>query len=300
MVDYYEILGISRDATEADIKKAYRKLALKWHPDKNPDNKEEAEEKFKSIAEAYEVLSDKNKRDIYDRHGKEGLTNGGGSGGVPNFNFHFHDPNEIFKEFFGGRDPFADMFGSFRSNGHGDFMGSAFGGFPTMGAVNFSSFGGGFNDFADFGGGTSSFSFSSSSGGPSTKKSVTKTVKTVNGKKVETKKVVENGKERIEIRENGKIKSVKINGKEDNDQLAIEKSKEKLDRGNNTIDSVPSYTSSYSSNSKNTYDDDGYNNYDVQRAMEASIYDQHKKTQNLDHRSSAKKDHSSKSSKFWY
>uniref|UniRef100_A0A8B9LTN5 J domain-containing protein n=1 Tax=Astyanax mexicanus TaxID=7994 RepID=A0A8B9LTN5_ASTMX len=56
MVDYYDVLGVSRSASQDDIKKAYRKLALRWHPDKNPDNKEEAERKFKEIAEAYEVL----------------------------------------------------------------------------------------------------------------------------------------------------------------------------------------------------------------------------------------------------
>ena len=60
--DFYKILGIKKDATDAEIKKAYRKLALKWHPDKNPNNREEAEEKFKKINEAYSVLSDKNKR----------------------------------------------------------------------------------------------------------------------------------------------------------------------------------------------------------------------------------------------
>ncbi|KAF0886837.1 DNJB3 protein, partial [Crocuta crocuta] len=94
----------------------YRKLALKWHPDKNPENKEEAERKFKQVAEAYEVLSDAKKRDVYDRYGKEGL-NGGGGGGVHfdnpfEFGFTFRSPDEVFREFFGGRDPFSfDFFG---------------------------------------------------------------------------------------------------------------------------------------------------------------------------------------------
>nr|KAF6271972.1 DnaJ heat shock protein family (Hsp40) member B6 [Pipistrellus kuhlii] len=116
MVDYYEVLGVQRHASAEDIKKAYRKLALKWHPDKNPENKEEAERKFKQVAEAYEVLSDAKKRDIYDRYGKEGL-NGGGGGGSHfdnpfEFGFTFRNPDDVFREFFGGRDPFSfDFFG---------------------------------------------------------------------------------------------------------------------------------------------------------------------------------------------
>uniref|UniRef100_A0A8I5YUZ0 DnaJ heat shock protein family (Hsp40) member B6 n=1 Tax=Pongo abelii TaxID=9601 RepID=A0A8I5YUZ0_PONAB len=111
MVDYYEVLGVQRHASPEDIKKAYRKLALKWHPDKNPENKEEAERKFKQVAEAYEVLSDAKKRDIYDKYGKEGL-NGGGGGGSHfdspfEFGFTFRNPDDVFREFFGGRDPFS-------------------------------------------------------------------------------------------------------------------------------------------------------------------------------------------------
>ncbi|XP_012380647.1 dnaJ homolog subfamily B member 6 isoform X3 [Dasypus novemcinctus] len=116
MVDYYEVLGVQRHASPEDIKKAYRKLALKWHPDKNPENKEEAERKFKQVAEAYEVLSDAKKRDIYDKYGKEGLNGGGGGGshfnGPFEFGFTFRNPEDVFREFFGGRDPFSfDFFG---------------------------------------------------------------------------------------------------------------------------------------------------------------------------------------------
>lgn len=71
--EYYKILGLNRQANELEVKKAYRQLALKWHPDKNPNNKEEAEAKFKQIGEAYFVLSDVKKRQIYDRHGKDGV-----------------------------------------------------------------------------------------------------------------------------------------------------------------------------------------------------------------------------------
>lgn len=79
--DYYEILEIDKNASDADIKKAYRKLAIKWHPDKNPDNREMAVEMFKKVGEAYSVLSDANKRVIYDKYGKAGLQPGGGNGG---------------------------------------------------------------------------------------------------------------------------------------------------------------------------------------------------------------------------
>ncbi|PIK61911.1 putative dnaJ protein-like 1-like [Apostichopus japonicus] len=74
--DFYSVLGISRDASEDEIKKAYRKMALKFHPDKNKSK--EAEEKFKDVSEAYEVLSDKKKKEIYDQYGEDGL-----KGGVP-------------------------------------------------------------------------------------------------------------------------------------------------------------------------------------------------------------------------
>ena len=95
-MDYYEILGVSRSATQMEIKKAYRKLAMKYHPDKNPGDKK-AEEKFKQINEAYQVLSDEEKRRIYDRYGKEGLE---GRGYRPSGSFE--DIFDIFNEMFGG------------------------------------------------------------------------------------------------------------------------------------------------------------------------------------------------------
>ena len=75
-LDYYQILGIPRSASEEDIKKAYRRLALQWHPDKNVENRQESEVKFKLISEAYEVLRDPSKRTIFDRYGEEGLKGG--------------------------------------------------------------------------------------------------------------------------------------------------------------------------------------------------------------------------------
>lgn len=104
--DYYEVLGVSKNATKDELKKAYRKLAIQYHPDKNPGDKE-AEEKFKEAAEAYDVLSDDAKRQRYDRYGHAGV--GGASGGG------FSDVNDIFSHF-------GDIFGDF-------FGGGSFGGF---------------------------------------------------------------------------------------------------------------------------------------------------------------------------
>ncbi|KAJ6435000.1 hypothetical protein OIU84_000276 [Salix udensis] len=85
--DYYNILKVNRNATDGDLKKSYRRFAMKWHPDKNPANKKEAEAKFKEISEAYEVLSDPQKRAIYDQYGEEGLKeappSSSGGGGFP-------------------------------------------------------------------------------------------------------------------------------------------------------------------------------------------------------------------------
>ena len=80
--DYYEVLGVARDADEAAMKKAYRKLAMKYHPDRNPDNPT-AEAKFKEASEAYSVLSDAEKRQTYDRFGHQGLKGMGGGQGLP-------------------------------------------------------------------------------------------------------------------------------------------------------------------------------------------------------------------------
>ncbi|MEO0454152.1 MAG: molecular chaperone DnaJ [Verrucomicrobiota bacterium] len=109
--DYYEILGTAKGATEEEIKKAYRKMAIKYHPDKNQGDKE-AEEKFKEIGEAYEVLSDAEKRAAYDRYGHQAFEQGGfGSAGQSGGGFH--DPFDVFREVFnggGGGGIFGDMF----------------------------------------------------------------------------------------------------------------------------------------------------------------------------------------------
>ena len=124
--DYYEILGVSKNASSKDIKKAYRKLALKYHPDRANEsgiNPKEAEEKFKKIGEAYSVLSDADKRRQYDQFGPEGFSQftRGGTGG---FRMDI-DPFEIFSQFFGGGGP-DDFFSSFRTGSSPFSSGSGF------------------------------------------------------------------------------------------------------------------------------------------------------------------------------
>src|SRR5947209_10495379 len=109
--DYYEILGLERSAGAEEIKKAYRKLAVKYHPDKNPDDKT-SEEQFKELGEAYEVLCDPQKRAAYDQHGHAAFDRRAGAyarGG-------FHDPFEVFREVFGGGSIFEDLFGGGRAD----------------------------------------------------------------------------------------------------------------------------------------------------------------------------------------
>ena len=107
--DYYEVLAVDRNIGEEDLKRAYRKLAVKFHPDKNPGD-HEAEEKFKELGEAYEALSDPNKRAVYDRYGHAAFQNGMGGGGGG-----FHDPFDLFREVFsggGGGGVFEQFFGA--------------------------------------------------------------------------------------------------------------------------------------------------------------------------------------------
>mmetsp|Transcript_66031 Transcript_66031/g.157890 ORF Transcript_66031/g.157890 Transcript_66031/m.157890 type:complete len:247 (-) Transcript_66031:186-926(-) len=180
--DYYSVLGVGRDASDADIKKAYRKAALQWHPDKNPENKEQAEHMFKLVAEAYDVLSDPQKRNLYNQGGKEAVERGsagfasagGGFAGHPGVN-----PFDIFESFFGGKDPFA-MFDEMHFGGRGSRGGGGGGGpfsdpfFQQQTSV------GGFP-----GGGATSFSsFSSSGGGGGMMTSTSTVTKIVNGQRV--------------------------------------------------------------------------------------------------------------------
>lgn len=120
--DYYSILGVPKTVDAKELKNAYRKLAMKWHPDKNPDNVEEAQKKFQEISEAYDVLSDDEKRKIYDQFGEEGLKGNGGGG----YTFNYGSAQDLFSHIFGGGfDGMGDIFGGMGGMGG---MGGAFGG----------------------------------------------------------------------------------------------------------------------------------------------------------------------------
>lgn len=219
MASYYEILDVPPTASADDIKKAYRRKALQWHPDKNPDNKEFAEQKFKEVAEAYEVLSDQRKREIYDRYGREGLTGAGtgpsraeaGSGG--GFTFTFRSPEEVFREFFGTGDPFAELFEELGPFSELHNPGSR----PTGPFFAFSTSFPGRSTIS-----ASSFSFSPGAGAF---RSVSTSTAFVQGHRITTRRIVENGQERLEVEEDGELKSVSINGIPDDLALGLELSR---------------------------------------------------------------------------
>ena len=182
--DYYEILGVSKDATPEEIRKAYKKLAIKWHPDKHVDDKKEAEEKFKEIAGAYSVLSDPEKKREYDT--------GGMDFGFDDFDNL--DPFAMFEDFFGkihGKHGGFGNFGFGFDDDEDDFFGGGFG------------FGKGFGFKDDFG-------FSNDFGGAGT--SVKKTTQIINGKKItktETTTIDSNGNKKTVVKEetgDGKVR----------------------------------------------------------------------------------------------
>ena len=112
--DYYEVLGVSREATDQEIKKAYRRIALQHHPDRNPENKDVSEETFKEAAEAYSVLSDPQKRAQYNRYGRAGVVGSGGSAGIDPSTFS--EFSDILGDFFGFGDLYGTATGGRRTN----------------------------------------------------------------------------------------------------------------------------------------------------------------------------------------
>src|SRR5271169_5973650 len=112
--DFYEVLGVTKTSTLEEIKSSYRKAALKWHPDRNPENKDEAEIRFRECTEAYSALSDPQKRQINDTYGHAGLARAGGSSTDFNESI-FQDFHDIFGDFFG----FDDLFGGGRRRSGG-------------------------------------------------------------------------------------------------------------------------------------------------------------------------------------
>ncbi|XP_039210260.1 dnaJ homolog subfamily B member 6-like isoform X1 [Crotalus tigris] len=243
MVDYYQALNVPQTASSNDIKKAYRKNALKWHPDKNPGNKEYAERKFKEIAEAYEVLSDDYKRDLYDLYGVEGLLNlSTGTGACPSSTgtsdllFTFRDADEVFREFFEGQDPFTEILEDFSSYtdapggistwtmpGSATFSYCSYNA-PGQTAINvdspppppppppsplppFSDFYTTFGPGAELGIGFRSISTST---------------KYVNGKRITTRRILEHGQEKVEINEDGLLKVEEVQDPSSNLTTPIE------------------------------------------------------------------------------
>jgi len=152
--DYYQVLGVERSASDADIAKSYKKLALKYHPDKNPNDKHKAEEAFKKISEAYSVLSDAEKRKHYDQFGKDGPQPGSGGGGFgpggmggfsASGGLSSEEAEQIFRAFFGGMGPVQG------AGGPGSFVFMSSGGGGRRGGASAST-GSDDEDFAQFGG----------------------------------------------------------------------------------------------------------------------------------------------------
>ena len=189
--DYYEVLGVPKDASEDVIRRAYKKLAIKWHPDKHVDDKKEAEEKFKEISEAYSVLSDPKKKREYDTGGLDFGFDG----------FDDFDPFAMFESFFGrsrGKHGGFGNFGGFGFDDDDDFGGFGFG--KDFGK-GFGGFKMGFED-DDFGFGGSNFG--GNFGGMRQGTSIKKTTQIINGKKItktETTTIDSQGNKKTVIKE---------------------------------------------------------------------------------------------------
>ncbi|NWV32953.1 DNJB8 protein, partial [Grantiella picta] len=208
MVDYYRVLGLRKNASQDDIKKSYHKLALKWHPDKNPKNKDEAEKRFKEIVEAYETLSDPEKRSVYDKTVEEHRVHRERAAAGYNsfFGFHYGYPHQ--EEFFEGMYPFTCLFLNpfdIRNNGENRHSTSGRGGNFREPFVQW-------NSFCPSGHPVSIFAENTL--GPYGVRTVISTTELIDGKTITTRKIIENGQETKEVEEDGHLKSVIINGKD--------------------------------------------------------------------------------------
>ncbi|NWX26271.1 DNJB8 protein, partial [Notiomystis cincta] len=208
MVDYYEVLGLQNNASQDDIKKSYHKLALKWHPDKNPRNKEEAEKKFKEIVEAYETLSDPQKRSLYDKSVEEDrVRRERAAAGYYNF-FDSHHGFPYQEDVFGGMYPFTYIFFNpfdITISGENWQSTNGRGGRSREPFVQWNSF--------SPSGHSPSF-FAENTAGPYGVRTVITTTEVINGKTITTRKIIEDGQETKEVEEDGQLKSVIINGRD--------------------------------------------------------------------------------------
>ena len=217
---FYTVLGVDKSADDIEIKKAYRKLALKWHPDKNENQeKEKAEKKFKQIAQAYEVLSDSKRRADYDNRLAYRQTHRRSTSSSPNSPFFaansFRSPFDIFREFFG--DPFKDFPNENFKTSFSPFYDDDDSPLPRRNRFSRNIFSYSFDTSFEKDENDCEFSsvirFSSSCEPGKNAKKTTTSMKVIDGKKILTKKTeMPNGEETVEILEDGVLKSRLVNG----------------------------------------------------------------------------------------
>ncbi|XP_028654704.2 dnaJ homolog subfamily B member 6-B-like [Erpetoichthys calabaricus] len=219
MVNYYGILETHQNSSEDDIKKAYKNLALKWHPERNPEKKEEAVRKFKELSEAYEVLSDPNKRILYDTCADDKQDTDSDESDQSFIEFSFRSPEEVFRAVFGDCNPLTVFLedsnddSEIQSKHHHEVDSCrrnrpsllGFGGFPAFG----SAFSGSITGFISF-----TSTSKEESGSQNDTRSMRVSVEMINGKRITTKRILDNGQEKVEVDENGLLESVTINGEE--------------------------------------------------------------------------------------